>query len=198
VRGTAGARDDDRRALERPAHRPFHARAEPRAIAVEPDESPLGVLRHVVHGTDAVRLGLRDVTQCGDDPLVRRGDPETEPLVRPCRRHRGFHLVGFELAQLVSGVDPGRGEGGVVHDLRMAAPEGLAQQRDEAGHRRHGLGGRRTGPAVSGNTTLGMISSTHSWSWPGSGVIVCRKKYSTPASTRAWSEAMISSGVPNR
>ena len=61
-----------------------------------------------------------------------------------------------------------------------------------------GSAGGAPGPTVGGNTTLGMISSTHSWSWAGSGVIVCRKKYSTPASTRAWSDAMISSGVPNR
>ena len=57
---------------------------------------------------------------------------------------------------------------------------------------------RRTGPAVAGNVTFGMISSTHCRSWAGSGVIVWSTKYSTPASTRAWSEAMTSSGVPNR
>ena len=33
------------------------------------------------------------------------------------RRDRRFDLVGLELAQLVPGVDPGRLEGGVVHDL---------------------------------------------------------------------------------
>ena len=57
---------------------------------------------------------------------------------------------------------------------------------------------RRTGPAVAGNRTLGMIPSTQSRSWAGSGVIVWSMKYSTPASTRAWSEAITSSGVPNR
>ena len=61
-----------------------------------------------------------------------------------------------------------------------------------------GSAGGGPGPAVAGNVTLGMTWSTHSWSCAGSGVIVCRKKYSTPASTRAWSEAMTSSGVPNR
>ena len=49
---------------------------------------------------------------------------------------------------------------------------------------------RRTGPAVAGNVTVGMISSTQCRSWAGSGVIVWSTKYSTPASTRAWSEAI--------
>ena len=58
-------------------------------------------------------------------------------------------------------------------------------QRDPPGHdaiARPRPFGRRTGPAVAGNVTFGMISSTHCWSCAGSGVIVWRMNYSTPAS----------------
>ena len=96
---------------------------------------------------------------------------------------------------------PGGVERRVVHDLRVPSLERLAEQRDATGHdgtatrSRFGL---RTGPAVGGKITFGMISSTHAWSCAGSGVIVWRMNCSTPASTRAWSDATISSGVPNR
>ena len=66
---------------------------------------------------------------------------------------------GFKLEELVACVNSGSGEGGVVHDLRMASPERLADQRDPACHRSAGAR-RRTGPAKAGNRTFGMISST--------------------------------------
>ena len=105
--------------------------------------------------------------------------------------------VGLQLEQLVVRVDAGRREGGIMHDLRVASLERLADEGDAPGHRSAGAM-RRTGPAVAGNVTLGMISSTQAWSCAGSGVMVCRMNDSTPASARAWSEAMTSSGVPNR
>ncbi len=147
----------------------------------------------------ASRVGLDLVDQPGHDRLVRRGHAEPEPRVaRPGLAHGAFDRIRLQLEQDVAGVDAGRVERGVMHDLRVPPLERLAEQPDASGHRCQGVGGRRTGPAVGGNVTFGMMWSTHSWSWAGSGVIVCRKKYSTPASTRAWSEAMTSFGVPNR
>ncbi len=53
--------------------------------------------------------------------------------------------VGLQLEQLVVRVDAGRRECGVVHDLRVASLERLADEGDAPGHRQ-GDGGRRTGP----------------------------------------------------
>ena len=95
----------------------------------------------------------------------------------------GRHVRLVDLHQLIAAVDAGGGEGRVVHHDRVPPPERLAEQRDAAGHAA-AAAILRTGPAVAGNLTLAMISSIQSWSWAGSGVIVCSTKYSTPASTR--------------
>ena len=142
-------------------------------------------------------MRLDHVAQARDQPLVWRRDLQAEPIRAARRRDGGLHRVGLELQELVTSVDACRGERGIVHDLGMASPQRLAEQGDPAGHRGTGAA-RRTRPAEAGNRTFGMISSTQSRSWPGSGVMVCSTKYSTPASTRAWSEPITSSGVPNR
>ena len=169
----------------------------PGASVLKPTSSPGGRPGHVVDRADGRRVGLDLVAQAGHEPLVRGRDLQAQPVRAPRRGHGRRHVRLVELQQLVARVDAGRGERGVVHDLRVAPPEGLAQERDALRHRRAGAS-RRTGPAVAGNVTLGMISSTHARSWAGSGVMVWSTKYSTPASTRACSEAMTSSGVPNR
>ncbi len=189
--------DDDLGAGQRSAHRELDAGLEPRRVGVDADEAPVVGPDDVVDGADRRRVGLHLVDQVRDDALVRRRHAETEPVRSARVAHGGLDRLGLELEEDVAGVDPRRVERRVVHDRRMAPLQRLPDQADPAGHCQ-GVGGRRTGPAVTGNVTLGMISSTHSWSWSGSGVIVCRKKYSTPASTRAWSEATISSGVPKR
>ena len=173
------------------------ARLEPRRVAVEADEPPVGRLHDVVHRPDPLGIKLDLVAQARDNALVGGGHAEPEPVRPRAASTAPSTTSGLELEQLVVRIDPGRREGRVVHDLRMASSERLPDQGDPLGHRSAGAM-RRTGPAVAGNVTFGMISSTQCWSCAGSGVIVCRTKYSTPASTRAWSEAMTSSGVPNR
>ena len=91
----------------------------PGASRVEPDQPAVVGPDDVVHGADGPRLVLDLVDEAGDDPLVRRGHPEAEP-VRPARLcDRALHGVRLELEQDVPRVDAGRVERGVVHDLRV-------------------------------------------------------------------------------
>ena len=117
--------------------------------------------RDVVDRTDRLGVGLDLVAQPGDQPLVRRRHAEAEPVGPARLAHGVLDRVRLELEQDVARVDPGRVEGGVVHDLRVASLQRLPDEADPPGHRSAG-DMRRTGPAVAGNVTLGMISSTQS------------------------------------
>ena len=197
MRGAAGAGHDDPSAGQRAAHGQFDAGAEAGRVGVEAHQLAGRRPGHAVDRADGRRVGLDAVAQAGHEALVWRRHLEAQPARAARLGHGRRHGRLVQLQELVAGVDPGRRERGVMHDLRVAPPEGLAQERDPLRHRRAGAI-RRTGPAVAGNVTWGMISSTHARSCAGSGVMVWRTKYSTPASTRACSEAMTSSGVPNR
>ena len=197
VRRATRAGNHHPRAGQGPAHGELDAGTEPRRIGVDADQPPVGGAHHVVHRADRGGIRLDLVAQVRDDSLVRRGHAQPQPVRTACRGDGRLDLVGVELEQDVASVDAGRVERRVVHHLRVSPSQRLPEQRDPARHRRAG-DIRRTGPAVAGNVTFGMISSIQSWSWAGSGVMVWSTKYSTPASTRAWSEAITSSGVPNR
>ena len=82
---------------------------------------------------------------------------------RAARDGAGSTASGSSSSEDVARVDPGRVERRVVHDLRVAPLQRLADQARPGGSRADGrVGGRRTGPAVAGNVTFGMISSTQS------------------------------------
>ena len=134
VRRAARAGHDDLRAGDRTAHRQLDPDLEAGRVGVEPDETTLGRPGDVVDRPDRLRVGLHLVAQPGHDQLVRRGHAEPEPVGTARRLDGRFDLVGLQLQQDVARVDAGRVERGVVHDLRVAPPERLAEQRDAPGH----------------------------------------------------------------
>jgi hypothetical protein len=61
---------------------------------------------------------------------VRGGDLETHPAVAPGLVHLGDEPGLVDLAQLLPGVDAGRGERGVEHHGRVLPPQGGAEEGD--------------------------------------------------------------------
>lgn len=153
----AGARHDHIDALEGSTHGELDSRPEARRIGVETDQPSVIGPGDVVDGTDGPRVGLDVVHEARHDLLVGRRDPEPEPI-RPASLPDGRRdRVGLELEEHITSVDAGRGEGGIVHDLRMAAPERHPEQRDLAGHGR--VTGAPAPPAGRGRAWPGRSRS---------------------------------------
>ena len=106
----------------------------PGASVLNPTSRAVGVLATLLTAPIASRVGLHLVTQPGHDQLVRRGHAKPEPVGTARRLDGRFHVVGLQLQQDVPRVDSGGVERGVVHDLRVAPAERLAEQRDLPGH----------------------------------------------------------------
>ena len=173
VGGSTRSGDDDRRARQRPAHRPLDARPEPRRVGVDADKRPSSgrttLLTAPIRAASGSTSSTRPATtflygavtpspnQSGPRAAVTAARPRRAraPAARSGHRSRPRRTPRRapttecrRLSGLPSSATPG-------HDTVAATATFQF--------------GRRTGPAVAGNVTFGMISSTHCWSWPDPG-----------------------------
>ena len=100
-----------------------------------PTSRPIVLANDVVHGTDPLGVGFDGIDEAGDHPLVRRGHAEPEPAFAARFLDGRLDRLGLQLEQDVARIDPCRVERGVVHDLRVAPLERLADEADPTGHR---------------------------------------------------------------
>ena len=135
VRRSAGPRDDDVRPGQRTAHRQLDTDPEPGRVGVEADQPAIRVLRDIVHRADRPGVALDLVDEAGDHLLVRRRRPRGPANSGPrAARTASSTASGSSSSSTYRASIPAAANAGVVHHLRMATPERLAEEGDPPGH----------------------------------------------------------------